>query len=134
MVNNESVEMYLETIYILEKEHGHAHGAEIAKRLGVTKPSVSKAMKYLKEKGLIVKEHYGTITLTSEGRSVSKRIYKNHRLITLFLEDSLKLKKVEAEKNACKIEHVISDEMIEAIEEYLVKQNIDVGIENELEA
>lgn len=134
MVNNESVEMYLETIYILEKEHGHAHGAEIAKRLGVTKPSVSKAMKYLKEKGLIAKEHYGTITLTIEGRSISKRIYKNHRLITLFLEDSLGITKLEAEKNACKIEHVISDEMIKSIEKYLVKNNIDVGIENELEA
>jgi len=77
------MEMYLETIFILEQRHGHAHGVEIAKELGVSKPSVSKAMKLLKEKGLIDKESYGSITLTPEGLELSKRVYRQHQMITL---------------------------------------------------
>jgi DtxR family transcriptional regulator, Mn-dependent transcriptional regulator len=126
MSNNESMEMYLETIYILESDHGHAHGAEIAKRLGVSKPSVSKAMKHLKAKGLVNKEHYGTITLTEKGKEVSMKIYSNHRLISMFLEHSLKLDVNEASKNACKIEHVISENMLTAIEKYLEANSVHI--------
>jgi len=124
MSNNESMEMYLETVYVLETSHGHAHGVEIAKRLGVSKPSVSKAMNYLKEKGLINKESYGTITLTDEGRQVSERIYANHNLIMRFLEHSLKLSADEANENACKMEHILSEKMVKAIEAYLHKHGI----------
>ncbi|WP_105617435.1 metal-dependent transcriptional regulator [Vallitalea okinawensis] len=126
MSNNESMEMYLETVYILENSHGHAHGVEIAKRLGVSKPSVSKAMNYLKAEGLVNKETYGTITLTEKGRELSDRIYANHQLITRFLKHSLELADEEAAKNACKMEHVLSDNMLEAIKSYLMKNNIDV--------
>lgn len=133
MSNNESMEMYLETIYILESDHGHAHGAEIAKRLGVSKPSVTKAMKHLKAKGLVNKEPYGSITLTKKGKEVSEKIYSNHRLISMFLEHSLKLDVNEASKNACKIEHVISDDMLIAIERYLKANNVHIKADNELE-
>lgn len=133
MNNNESMEMYLETIYILESDHGHAHGAEIAKRLGVSKPSVSKAMKHLKAKGLVNKEPYGSITLTKKGKEISEKIYSNHRLISKFLGHSLKLDVNEASKNACKIEHVISDEMLIAIEKYLRVNNIHVKVDDRLE-
>ncbi|GAA0732900.1 metal-dependent transcriptional regulator [Clostridium oceanicum] len=119
MNNNESMEMYLETIYILERDYNHAHGVEIAKRLGVSKPSVTKAMNLLKEKGLINKEHYGTITLTKEGREISKKIYNNHKLISMFLQKSLNLDFDEASENACRIEHIISDKMLNAIKQYL---------------
>lgn len=131
MNNNESMEMYLETIYILETNDGHAHGAEIAKRLGVSKPSVSKAMKQLKAKGLVNKELYGTITLTKKGKEISQKIYTNHRLISLFLEHSLKLDVDEAAKNACKIEHILSDNMLTAIKKYLKMNNVDVQDYNE---
>lgn len=124
MSNSESMEMYLEAIHILEKSHGHAHGVDVAKRLGVSKPSVSKAMIYLKDKGLVNKETYGTITLTKKGKVLSQQIYKNHRLIALFLEHSLKLTTKEADENACRMEHVLSDGMLEAIEAYLHKNNI----------
>ncbi|KAB3534070.1 metal-dependent transcriptional regulator [Alkaliphilus pronyensis] len=129
MSNSESMEMYLETIHILEKSHGHghAHGVEIAKRLGVSKPSVSRAMNYLKEKGLVNKEAYGTITLTTKGKEISRQIYTNHKLISLFLEDSLGLTVNEADENACKMEHVLSDRMLEAIEVYLHKKKIKVN-------
>lgn len=119
MNNNESIEMYLETIYILEDNYGHAHGVEIAKELGVSKPSVTKAMRHLKSKGLIHKEPYGSITLTKKGRAISEKIYSNHKIISKFLKQSLKLDSDEASKNACRIEHIISDEMLKSITEYL---------------
>lgn len=119
MSYNESTEMYLETIYILENDHGHAHVVDIAKRLGVTKPSVSKAMKLLKEQGLINKEAYGSITLTGEGRKISCSIYDKHRLIADFLEASLGLDPADAAENACAMEHVVTAGMIEAIEDFL---------------
>lgn len=126
MKSNESMEMYLETIYLLELHHGHAHGVDIAKKLGVSKPSVTKATKFLKDKGFINKESYGTITLTKEGREISENIYLRHKLITTYLEHSLNLNAIEAAKNACKMEHVISDEMISSIRKYLSDNDIDV--------
>jgi len=116
---NKSTEMYLETIYILERNHGHAHVADIAEKLGITKPSVSKAMNQLKEKGLINKEVYGHITLTENGRNVSEKIYYKHCTISRFLEMSLGLASNEASKNACRMEHIITEKMLEAIEDYL---------------
>jgi Mn-dependent DtxR family transcriptional regulator len=127
------MEMYLETIYILEDNHGHAHVVDIAKRLGVSKPSVSKAMKYLKAKGLVNKEPYGVITLTEKGKVVSEKIYNNHRLISMFLEHSLELDANEASQNACKIEHILSDDMLIAIKRYLKANNIHVKPKNNLE-
>lgn len=127
MSSRESMEMYLETIHILEKSYGHAHSVDIAKRLGVSKPSVSKAMNYLKDKGLVNKEAYGTITLTKKGKDLSEQIYTNHKLISLFLEHSLGLTAEEADRNACKMEHVLSKDMLEAIEEYLHRNNININ-------
>jgi DtxR family transcriptional regulator, Mn-dependent transcriptional regulator len=124
--NNESMEMYLETVYILESNHGHAHGVEIAKRLGVSKPSVTKAIKYLKDQGFVNTQKYGTITLTEKGKELSEKIYNNHHLIERFLEHSLQLSSEQASINACKMEHVLSDEMFDAIKSYLKKNNIDM--------
>ena len=128
MAHNESMEMYLETVYILERNEGHAHVADIAKKLEVSKPSVTKAMKSLKEKGLINKEPYGSITLTVKGLELSKKIFIRHELITRFLECSLGLSPTEASENACKMEHVISDAMMTSIESYLDKHNIEVKV------
>jgi len=125
MSSSESMEMYLETVYVLENNHGHAHSVDIAKKLGVSKPSVSKAMRYLKDKGFINKESYGSITLTDKGREVSSTIYNRHKLLTSFLEHSLKLTPEQAVVNACKMEHVIDKTMTEAIERYL-EANLDV--------
>ena len=119
MSQSESKEMYLETIYLLEQEESHAHSADIAKRLNVSKPSVTKAMNSLKDLGLIEQEKYGPVSLTKKGRAIARKVYENHKLITRFIEASLKLSPKQAEENACKIEHVISPEMLKAIEEYL---------------
>ena len=126
--NNESMEMYLETIYILENSHGHAHGVDVAKQLGVSKASVSKATKKLIEKGMINKETYGSITLTQKGRELSEKIYYNHQLISLYLEHSLGLSATEAAENACKMEHVLSETMLTSIKKYLDKHNVKISI------
>lgn len=118
------MEMYLETVFILENDHGHAHGVEIAKRLGVTKPSVTKAIKYLSDQGYVNTQKYGTITLTQKGRDLSEEIYSNHQLIEKFLEHSLSLSAEQSNSNACKMEHILSEEMLEAIRNYLIKNNI----------
>lgn len=122
MASNESMEMYLETVYVLEKRSGHAHVTEIAKVLNVSKPSVTKAMKYMIENELVDKEPYGSITLTEKGRKAAERIYRNHILITRFLEKTLNMKPEDAANDACRIEHVVSENMIEAIEEYLDRE------------
>jgi len=119
MSQSESKEMYLETIYILQQEENHAHSVDVAKRLNVSKPSVTKAMNNLRKIGLIDQEKYGPITLTEEGLAIAKRVYDNHQLITKFIISSLKLSPEQAEKDACKIEHVISADMVDAIKNYL---------------
>jgi len=122
---NESMEMYLETIYVLENIHGHAHVVDIAERLGVSKPSVTKAANYLSDQGYVTKEKYGTITLTDRGRDVSREIYANHQMIALFLEHSLRLSPEEASQNACRMEHFASEEMLAAIKRYLKEHNLE---------
>lgn len=125
MSSNESMEMYLETIYLLENSHGHAHGVDIAKKLDVSKPSVTKAMKHLKSQGFVNSKSYGTITLTKKGKELSAEIYRKHQLISLFLEHSLDLDSDEAAQNACRIEHILSDTMLTAIKGYLKENNVD---------
>jgi DtxR family transcriptional regulator, Mn-dependent transcriptional regulator len=116
---NASTEMYIETIYILEQNHGHAHVVDIAKRLGVTKPSVSKAMNQLKEQGFVNQEAYGPIKLTAKGNGYAREIYEKHQLISRYLEKSLRLAPDEASENACRMEHCITDVMLAAIKGYL---------------
>ncbi len=124
MDHNESSEMYLETIYLLEQQHGHAHGVDIAVKLNVSKASVTKAVKNLKTDGFINHESYGTITLTSRGKELSENIYLKHKLIARFLIDSLGVSSGVAAANACKMEHIISDELIEAIVIFNEKNDI----------
>lgn len=126
MDHSESTEMYLETIYLLEKQHGHAHGVDIAQKLNVSKASVTKAVKNLKEDGFIFHESYGTITLTDRGKETSKSIYLKHKLISRFLIDSLGVSNSVAVENACKMEHIISDELIEAIVNFNKKNEVNV--------
>ncbi len=118
---NKSAEMYLETIYILQNIHAHAHVVDIAEHLGITMPSVTKSMNKLKNEGLINKEIYGHITLTEKGTAVAEKIYYKHCIVTDFLEKSLGLSPKEASVNACRMEHIITDEMLEAIESYVGK-------------
>jgi Mn-dependent DtxR family transcriptional regulator len=115
----ESREMYLEVILTLEKRNGVVRSIDIANELGYSKPSVSRAMRVLGETGDIIHTAYGDITLTEQGRKKAQRIYQSHQLLTDFLTTALGLSPDVAESDACRIEHVISDEALDAIEKYM---------------
>lgn len=114
----ESLEDYLETIYLLS-ENKKVRSIDVAKKMCVSKPSVNKAMNILIDKGFISKEAYGDIYLTQEGLNMAKRILNRHETIRFFLEDVLHVSNENAEMDACKIEHIISEETFNKIQEYM---------------
>ena len=114
----ESAEDYLETMLILERKYGYIRSVDIAKHLGVTKPSVSYAAKRLKESGYINMEANGPITLTPPGRVIAERTYARHCALVEFLS-LLGVESELAEEDACKIEHVISNDTYLAICRYV---------------
>lgn len=118
----ESREMYLEVIYKLEQKNGIVRSIDIAKELGYSKPSVSRAMGVLKKNGFITHSPYGDVALTPDGRKKAQEIYHSHQLLTDFFIKVLGLNPDVAEEDACKIEHVISKQALDAIEAYLEKQ------------
>ena len=105
----ESAENYLETILILEKQCSGVHAIDIASELGYSKPSVSIAMKRLRENGYIAIDEFQHITLTDRGREIAERMYDRHRLLQELLV-RLGVGAEVAARDACRIEHVISEE------------------------
>lgn len=116
----ESAEMYLETILLLEK-NGKVRSVDIAKNLNVSKPSVNKAMNVLKEMGFVTQETYGEVHLTEAGRQKASDVYNRHEILCDFLEGVLHVSRENAENDACKIEHVVCDETINKIKEFMKK-------------
>lgn len=114
MKNNESMEMYLETIYLISKKGKKVHSIDIAKDMGFSKPSVSRAMKLLEKNNYIVFHQDGEIELTKEGLKRASLVYEKHTILTSFLM-SLGADDKLAEEDACRIEHIISDEMFQLI-------------------
>lgn len=110
----QSAEDYLETMLILQNKYGYIRSIDIAKHLGVTKPSVSYAVKRLRESGYINMESNGPITLTPPGMVIAKRTYERHTALVSFLE-LLGVENEQAEEDACQIEHVISNDTYQAI-------------------
>ena len=117
MKTNESAENYLETILILSHKLPVVRSVDIATELGYKKSSVSVAMKNLREKGQITVTDAGYIYLTGDGKEIAEMIYERHGLITKCLT-VLGVPEQIAEEDACKIEHVISNESFEAIKKY----------------
>ncbi|MCI2106992.1 MAG: metal-dependent transcriptional regulator [Intestinimonas sp.] len=111
---HESAEDYLETILVLHERLGQVRSIDIVNELGYSKPSISVAMKRLRENGYILMDHDGYITLTDAGRTIAQRIYTRHRLLTAFLVH-LGVGKETAASDACKIEHDLSDESFDKI-------------------
>lgn len=116
----ESGEMYLETIYRLS-EHGRlpVKSVDVAKRLAISRPSVNRAVNTLKNDGYIIQQNYGDIMITEKGLAAAERIFFKHRLITQFLICSLSLSPAQAEEDACRIEHVVSDAAVDSMIAYL---------------
>lgn len=113
---NESTEDYLERILMIRQRKGVVYSIDIAHELNVTKPSVSIAMKRLRENGYIRMAEDSAITLLPPGEEIAQRIYARHRLLTEFLT-RIGVSPENAAADACRIEHDISDESYERIRE-----------------
>ena len=113
---NESIQDYLETILKLSK-NGRVRSIDIAQDMNYSKPSISIAMKKIKEKGLIQIDDKGYITLTDEGYNIAKSVYEKHELLVNLLI-SLGVEKDIAYQDACRIEHDLSETTFEAIKKY----------------
>jgi Mn-dependent DtxR family transcriptional regulator len=110
----ESGEMYLETILILEQEKDVVRAIDVAEHMGYSKPSVSRALGKLKADGCILVDPDGHISFLPKGRAVAEKIYERHIVLSTLLT-SLGVDEKTALDDACRVEHVISDETFEAI-------------------
>jgi len=119
---HESGEDYLETIYLLCKQSDFVRSIDVAHELNYTKASVSRAMKILRNEGLITMGEHGQIKLTKAGMLKAKEVYSRHTLIMDFFEQELGVNGITAEKDACRIEHVISEETYLRLLTYMTKK------------
>lgn len=115
---HESAEMYLETIYVLTQHKTNVRSIDIAEYMGYSKPSVSRAVGLLKQGGYISVDSDGFIILTDTGLAVALKIFERHTVICQLLT-RLGVSEEIAAEDACKIEHVISDETFEALKKYM---------------
>jgi Mn-dependent transcriptional regulator len=114
----ESGEDYLETILILKKRNGSVRSIDIAREMDLSKPSVSRAMGILKNKGFITVGDDGEILLTDDGKKIAKSIYERHRILTEALV-MLGVDEETAAADACRIEHDISDKSFNKIKKHV---------------
>lgn len=117
MTVRESGEMYLEAILVLARKSGYVRSIDVSEYLGYSKPSVSRAMGILREGGYILVEKDGAITLTDSGKKLAETIYERHTVLSELLI-RLGVDERTATDDACRIEHVISDESFQAIKQY----------------
>lgn len=122
----QSAEDYLEAILMISKEKPFVRSIDVANELGFSKPSVSVAMKNLRENGYIEMSHEGHITLLEPGRKIAEMIYERHTTLSDLLVD-LGISQEQAVEDACRIEHVISPESFDAIKRLtaVVEQHLD---------
>ena len=120
MALQESGEMYLETILVLSRKNSFVRSVDISEHMGYSKPSVSRAVSLLKAGNYITIDDEGHIHLTEEGRCVAEKILSRHTLLTEMLVH-LGVSRETAAADACKMEHVISDETFEAIKNHMTQ-------------
>lgn len=114
----ESAENYLESILMITERKGDVRSIDIVNELEFSKPSVSIAMKNLRENGYILVDKDGYITLTDKGMVIAEKMYERHKLFSqLFV--SLGVTPETAVKDACRVEHILSDETYDAIKKYI---------------
>ena len=118
MALHESAEMYLETIYQLSQERSSVRSIDVAESMGYSKPSISRAVGLLKRGGYLLMEKDGALTLTESGLEIARKVYERHTILTTLLT-RLGVSAQRAAEDACKMEHVISDETFEAMKRHL---------------
>ena len=114
----ESGQMYLETIYVLSKDKPSVHSIDVSESMGYSKPSVSRAIGILKNGGYVEMAEDGSLTLTESGLAAAEKIYERHTILTAFLT-KLGVDRKTAAEDACKMEHVISDESLAALKRFV---------------
>ena len=112
----ESGEMYLESILVLSKKSPNVRAIDLSEYMGFSKPSVSRALSVLKSGGFVTVSEQGYLTLTDDGKAIAEKIYERHTVLTNYLT-LIGVSKETASQDACKMEHVVSDESFNAIKE-----------------
>lgn len=112
------LEDYIETIYIASERGETLKGAELARRMNISRASVSEALSKLVSKGLIKYNSYQAIFLTETGKAEARRVYAKHHILKDFFENVLNVNPEEAGENACKIEHIISQSVLDKMEKF----------------
>ena len=118
MALHESAEMYLETIYLLSQQRQAVRSIDVAEHMGYSKPSISRAIGLLKQGGYVTVDNDGFLQLTDAGLETAQKVFERHTILSRFLI-SLGVSPEAASDDACKIEHVISDETFEAIKHHM---------------
>ncbi len=119
----ESGEMYLETILILSKEKKYVRSIDVCEYMGYSKPSISRAVSLLRNSGYVDMDDRGYLTLTDAGQAIAEKIYERHQVLSKVLR-SLGVDDKAAAEDACRIEHVISDETFAAIKEHISQMEV----------
>ena len=114
----ESGQMYLETRYVLSKEKTSVHSIDVSEHMGYSKPSVSRAIGILKSGGYVEMAEDSSLTLTEAGKALAEQIYERHTILTEFLV-RLGVDRDTAAEDACKMEHVISDQSLAALKRFV---------------
>lgn len=120
MALHESAEMYLETIYQLSLSSSNVRSIDVAEHMGYSKPSISRAVGLLKQGGYLEMDKDGFLNLTESGRSIAEKIYERHTVLSKALT-ALGVDEATAAEDACKIEHVISDQTFDAIKQHMAR-------------
>ncbi len=119
MAMSNSMEDYLESIYMLKKEKDKVRNKELAKKLNVRLSSATEAVQKLAEKKMVKYQKYGSIEITKKGEQKARNIYNRHKLLSKFFVEVLGIDKRIAEEDACKIEHLLSQSTINKITNFL---------------
>ncbi|WP_177921037.1 metal-dependent transcriptional regulator [uncultured Eubacterium sp.] len=117
---HESGEMYLETIYVLGQKQQNVRSIDVAEEMGFSKPSVSRGVSILKQQGYLTVDGNGFLELTDSGMDLAKKIYERHTVLTEALV-KLGVDPEIAQQDACKMEHIISDETLNAFKRHMGK-------------
>ena len=123
MAVSEAIENYLETIYILSQQQNEVHAIDICSYLSYSRPTVSIVLRQMREHGLVTVNQENHIFLTEEGLRIASRIYERHQVLTKLLM-TLGVSRETALRDACKIEHDLSDETFEAIKLHMLQHGI----------
>ena len=124
MAIHKSAEDYLEAIYKIQQEQGQVRSIDVVEDLHFSKPSVSVAMKKLRESGHVLMDENGLLTLTPDGKNIAMRIYERHQVLSAMLI-ALGVEPGEAAEEACLLEHDISDSTFAKIKAYFYRHRDD---------